>query len=327
MKIIDSCFDIVKNRAQARRLEESAAQPGQMTLTQPSPQTNLRGEKTGETEVSDYIQELQVKQKEIARRKKAQEKFEAERAAMMQPGQQTLPQPDQDIQQVVSENQQQTQNNMGFKRGSMIEEMKMLGMIKKDIADDTSSDVVREQSEQKARDYVKARESEKPHKYDRQYTTNRGKGMMKYITSNDKNHYFVDSSIDALGNWFMPHGVKHKVLTVPHEDFNHFQEKGEFPSASNNLYTSGQVPDSYEHAKMIAENERDIDNDPVSFGYDKQASEPMDIAFQLLKTPVSPEAKRHKLEYDKIVPEDASKNRARHFKGRGTLKSFVLIKR
>ena len=99
---------------------------------------------------------------------------------------------------------------------------------------------------------------------------------------------------------------------------------------------------------------------------DIHTGEPMDIAFQLLKTPVSPEAKRHKLEYDKkyqdnpkrvkyreelnrerrqrgvygkggkdmshtkdgkIVPEDASKNRARHFKGRGTLKSFVLIKR
>ena len=98
----------------------------------------------------------------------------------------------------------------------------------------------------------------------------------------------------------------------------------------------------------------------------KLASEPMDIAWRLLKTPVTPEAKRHKLEYDKkyqdnpkrvkyreelnrerrqrgvygkggkdmshtkdgkIVPEDASKNRARHFKGRGTLKSFVLVKR
>lgn len=95
-------------------------------------------------------------------------------------------------------------------------------------------------------------------------------------------------------------------------------------------------------------------------------SEPMDLAWRLLKTPVSPEAKRNKLEYDKkyqdnpkrvkyreelnrerrkrgvygkggkdmshtkdgkIVPEDASKNRARHFKERGTLKSFVLVKR
>ena len=86
--------------------------------------------------------------------------------------------------------------------------------------------------------------------------------------------------------------------------------------------------------------------------------EPMDIAFQLLKERVSPEAKRHKLEYDKkyesspervkyredlnrerrrrhimgqggpdmshtsqhtIVPEDPHTNRARHFKDKGTL--------
>ena len=107
-------------------------------------------------------------------------------------------------------------------------------------------------------------------------------------------------------------------------------------------------------------------NRGIKFSGDFTTGEPMDIAFQLLKTPVTPEAKQHKLEYDKkyqdnpkrvkyreelnrerrqrgvygkggkdmshtkdgkIVPEDASKNRARHFKGRGTLKSFVLVKR
>lgn len=96
----------------------------------------------------------------------------------------------------------------------------------------------------------------------------------------------------------------------------------------------------------------------------KLASEPMDIAFQLLKTPVSPEAKRHKLEYDKqyesnpkrvkyreelnrerrkrgiyghggpdmshtkdhtLVAESPHANRARHFKERGTLKSEVVL--
>tara|TARA_R100001443_G_scaffold32817_1_gene46874 strand:- start:2982 stop:4241 length:1260 start_codon:yes stop_codon:yes gene_type:complete len=88
------------------------------------------------------------------------------------------------------------------------------------------------------------------------------------------------------------------------------------------------------------------------------ASEPMEIAMRLLKERVSPEAKRHKLEYDKkyesspervkyreelnrerrrrhimgqggpdmshtsqhtIVPEDPHTNRARHFKDKGTL--------
>ena len=86
--------------------------------------------------------------------------------------------------------------------------------------------------------------------------------------------------------------------------------------------------------------------------------EPMEIAMRLLKERVSPEAKRHKLEYDKkyesspervkyreelnrerrrrhimgqggpdmshtsqhtIVPEDPHTNRARHFKNKGTL--------
>jgi len=92
--------------------------------------------------------------------------------------------------------------------------------------------------------------------------------------------------------------------------------------------------------------------------------EPMDITFQLLKNPVSPEAKRHKLEYDKqyesnpkrvkyreelnrerrkrgiyghggpdmshtkdhtLVAESPHANRARHFKERGTLKSEVVL--
>ena len=95
-------------------------------------------------------------------------------------------------------------------------------------------------------------------------------------------------------------------------------------------------------------------NDNSLFNY----SEPMEIAMQLLKERVSPEAKRHKLEYDKkyesspervkyreelnrerrrrhimgqggpdmshtsqhtIVPEDPHTNRARHFKDKGTL--------
>lgn len=90
-----------------------------------------------------------------------------------------------------------------------------------------------------------------------------------------------------------------------------------------------------------------------------QTGEPMDIALQLLKNPVSPEAKRHKIEYDKkyesnpervkyreelnaerrkrgiyghggpdmshtkrhtLVAESPHANRARHFKSRGTLK-------
>jgi len=111
--------------------------------------------------------------------------------------------------------------------------------------------------------------------------------------------------------------------------------------------------------------------DKITRGYDGGLSEPMiatgepmDIAFQLLKNPVSPEAKRHKLEYDKqyesnpkrvkyreelnrerrkrgiyghggpdmshtkdhtLVAENPHANRARHFKERGTLKSEVVL--
>mgnify|MGYP003108664808 FL=1 len=97
-----------------------------------------------------------------------------------------------------------------------------------------------------------------------------------------------------------------------------------------------------------------------------QAGEPIDLSWRLLKNPVSPEAKRHKLEYDKkyestpervkyreelnrerrrrgiygkggpdmshtkrhtLVAEDPHTNRARHFKERGTLKSTKPIDR
>ena len=94
----------------------------------------------------------------------------------------------------------------------------------------------------------------------------------------------------------------------------------------------------------------------------KVASEPMDIALQLLKERVSPEAKRHKLEYDKkyesspervkyredlnrerrrrgiygshdhkdishteggkLTLEGEHENRARHFKDKGTLREL-----
>lgn len=95
-----------------------------------------------------------------------------------------------------------------------------------------------------------------------------------------------------------------------------------------------------------------------AFSESRKKSEPMEIAMQLLKERVSPEAKRHKLEYDKkyesspervkyreelnrerrrrhimgrggpdmshtkdhtIVPESPHTNRARHFKDKGTL--------
>ena len=130
----DVAFSVIKNK---KAMKQAAAQPGQMNLTQPSPQTNLDGESAGlQSEVSQYIQRLEAKQKELEQQEKDRAKYEEERAGMMQPGQQSLPQPqalpqpDQDIQQVVNDNQQELDTGYGFKRG-LIEEMEMLGMIKK----------------------------------------------------------------------------------------------------------------------------------------------------------------------------------------------------
>ena len=134
----DVAFSVIKNK---RAMKQAAAQPGQMNLTQPSPQTNLDGESAGlQSEVSQYIQRLEEKQKELKQQEKDRAKYEEERAGMMQPGQQSLPQPqalpqpDQDIQQVVNDNQQELDTGYGFKRG-LIEEMEMLGMIQKEDMD------------------------------------------------------------------------------------------------------------------------------------------------------------------------------------------------
>ena len=134
----DVAFSILKNkRAQAK----AAAHPDQQNLTQPSPQNNLEGENAGlQSEVSQFIQRLEHKQKELAAREKQREKYEKERQDMMHPDQQTLPQapalpqPDQDIQQVTQQNQNKFENGLGFKR-SILEEMEMLGMIRKDDDD------------------------------------------------------------------------------------------------------------------------------------------------------------------------------------------------
>jgi len=118
----------------------------------------------------------------------------------------------------------------------------------------------------------------------------------------------------------------------------------------------GQITDEYRNMEMDPNAEYSTDfptGQRLTF-----KSEPMEIAMRLLKERVSPEAKRHKLEYDKkyesspervkyreelnrerrrrhimgqggpdmshtsqhtIVPEDPHTNRARHFKDKGTL--------
>jgi len=132
------------------------------------------------------------------------------------------------------------------------------------------------------------------------------------------------------------------------------QSREEFFKRANEIvdYQMDDAPmETHEHEN----NFRDVPfNEETGF----TRSEPMEIAMQLLKERVSPEAKRHKLEYDKkyesspervkyreelnrerrrrhimgqggpdmshtsqhtIVPEDPHTNRARHFKDKGTL--------
>jgi hypothetical protein len=126
VSINETTFTFLKNK---RAMARAAQAEGQKTLFTPSPQKNLQGEDAGhQAEISQHIQQIRDNQKEQAKREKQREEFEAKRAAMMQPGQQTLP--DQDIQQVADENQQQHEQGWGFKN-SLIEQMEMLGMIRK----------------------------------------------------------------------------------------------------------------------------------------------------------------------------------------------------
>tara|TARA_R110002153_G_scaffold214782_1_gene367382 strand:+ start:57 stop:1307 length:1251 start_codon:yes stop_codon:yes gene_type:complete len=117
-------------------------------------------------------------------------------------------------------------------------------------------------------------------------------------------------------------------------------------------YNTGELHEQLNQGAISPEQLELLDHELI------YSSEPMDIAMRLLKERVSPEAKRHKLEYDKkyesspervkyredlnrerrrrhimgqggpdmshtrqhtIVPEDPHTNRARHFKDKGTL--------
>lgn len=422
MKIIDSCFDIVKNRAQRKRQKEAAAQPGQQALFQPSPQTNLSGENAGlSDEVSDFIQELEAKQKEQKKQQKQREKFEAERAAMMQPGQQTLqPQSDQDIQQVADENQQLHENQWGFKRGSMIEQMEMLGMIQKApvFADDDDDDKKKNRKFSVGpsgfrTDAPKKNTHIDPVKFDSENPNHPAKKTTtaydiegKPIKSNRRFDDF-DGQCDHCGErtkMYMSDGSRGcatEDCIANTADFmqggNHPQQEfdgeqvhvkvGETtptqtttkrvdkpPGGLGGLFPMEPDPNWEPHIKINAprpqaiEQRLDSQGNPTWVGVtheDLRTGEPMDIAMRLLKHAETPEAKKHKKEYDtkyestperrkyrteltqerrkrgvagkggkdmshttsgSIVPEDMHANRARHFKERGTLKKTVLVK-
>jgi|DEB0MinimDraft_3_1074331.scaffolds.fasta_scaffold09168_2 hypothetical protein len=161
-----------------------------------------------------------------------------------------------------------------------------------------------------------------------------------------------DESDDSLGEYptddFLQWAGEH--YTRLHEDENH-------PEEYYNLLEAIEL-----------EKKRRREGSFDGIGYNEETaftrSEPMDMAWRLLKTPVSPEAKRHKIEYDKkyesnpervkyreelnaerrkrgiyghggpdmshtknhtLVAESPHANRARHFKERGTLKGQVAV--
>lgn len=143
-------------------------------------------------------------------------------------------------------------------------------------------------------------------------------------------------------------------------DINHLASATSREDFFEKLYDlhNFQVDDARPPFDDIEGKYRDFTDVPFSEETGFTRSEPMDIAMRLLKERVSPEAKRHKLEYDKkyesspervkyreelnrerrrrhimgrggpdmshtkdhtIVPESPHTNRARHFKDKGTL--------
>jgi len=107
----------------------------------------------------------------------------------------------------------------------------------------------------------------KPSELDSQYQTNRGFGLLHHVTSNDTHHYFVDSRVDGIRSWLGLRAMNHQVWKVPHEDYEHYQEHGEFPKYGQ-VYNTGYAPENIKEGIDMAHVERDIDADPTSFGYE-----------------------------------------------------------
>tara|TARA_R100001015_G_C4634114_1_gene200005 strand:- start:2607 stop:4160 length:1554 start_codon:yes stop_codon:yes gene_type:complete len=421
--VFDSAFDMLKSK---RAKAIAAAQPGQQVLIQDSPQATLAGENAGLTEVSDYLRRVEADEKERERRRKMQEKYEAERAAMMKPGQQTLsiPQPDQDIQQVVNENEEERQQNMGFRRAeSTIEEMEMLGMIQKAPIFHPDD---RDEKDEKKRlhDYMEKKRAAKKYAQKQKQLgdsfgsamTNENHPLRSAVTSYDMhgNPIQGDRDLEDSGGPCSHCGEGLRIYTdegavgcstedcvanhpdmlqvgddmgSPHYKRQQFdrvkvgevtptrtyqQDKKKPPGGSGfmGLFPMAPDPDFEPHIKIDAMRPQQVTqlvdaqgNPPKTMQDmrhpDIRTGEPMDIAMRLLKHAESPEAKKHKKEYDTkyestperrkyrteltqerrkrgvagkggkdmshtargtIVPEDMHANRARHFKERGTLK-------
>ena len=407
----DSAFDMLKSK---RAKAIAAAHPEQQALFQHSPQKTLAGEDAGLTEVSDYLQQLAAKQKEMERRKKAQEKYEAERAAMMQPGQQTLPQQDIDIQEAINENEAERQQGMGFGK-SMIEQMQALGMIQK-------APIFADDDEERKRRPPTTGVKRAPKNYAQKQKqlgdsfgsamTNENHPLRRAVTSYDMHGtpiqgdrdledsggpcehcdeglriYTDDGAIgcsteDCVANTpemlqegdGYPH-YKNQQLTqqkvgevTPTRTYQENKDKP--PGGLAGLFPMEPDPNFEPHVRINAMKPQQISQLVDAQGNpsttmqgmrhpDIRTGQPMDIAMRLLKHAESPEAKKHKKEYDtkyestperrkyrteltqerrkrgvagkggkdmshttsgKIVPEDMHANRARHFKERGTLK-------
>ena len=361
MRIIDTSFDIIKNIAQRKREQVASAQPGQQHLLQPAKiQTNLQGDMAeGETpgnEVSQFIQRIDAKQKERIKEEKAQAKHRASMIeAAAQPGQQTIPQPDQDIQEVVQENDDTTNLNMGFRRG-FVEEMEMLGMIQKDERKkkmgDSYADAQMNPDHPAKRAPTSYDMHGKPIQGDREIEDlgagcdHCGEGHTIYTDDGARGC----STEDCIANTpeMLQQGdgypqYKRQELTeqkvgevTPTRTYQENKDKP--PGGLAGLFPMEPDPNFEPHVRINAMRPQQVSQLVDAQGNpsttmqqmrheDIRAGEPMDIAMRLLKHAESPAAKKHKHDYDtkyessperrKYRTELTQERRKRHVDGKG----------
>ena len=205
--------------------------------------------------------------------------------------------------------------------------------------------------------------------------------LIHYDEMNDKQRAIIDAKMDLpphlftegseIGEYMNPflfsRSMHNKIPDYHYDDeleyLQHYKdamESGNFVNDNDKtrLLDGNESHPEHPHSVAMTRMHPDFKNRIGMINRLYKASEPMEIAFQLLKERVSPEAKRHKLEYDKkyesspervkyreelnrerrrrhimgqggpdmshtsqhtIVPEDPHTNRARHFKDKGTL--------
>jgi hypothetical protein len=347
--------------------------------------------------------EREEAQKHAARQEAYKAKREAMMQPGQQTLQQPADQ-DIDIQEAVDENQKELEHNMGFGGfgKSMIEQMQMLGMIQK--ADDDEKEIYSKKQKQLGDSYADAQmnpdhpSKTNPTSYDMHGNPIQGDREIDDLGApcehcGEGHTIYTDdgavgcSTEDCIANTpeMLQQGeypqYKNQQLTQQKvgevTPTRTYQENKDKPPGGGlaGLFPMAPDPNFEPHVRINAMRPQQISQLVDAQGNpsttmqgmrhpDIRTGEPMDIAMRLLKHAESPEAKKHKSEYDtkyestperrkyrteltqerrkrgvagkggkdmshtasgKIVPEDMHANRARHFKERGTLKKGGVI--